>query len=130
MIVGEPFLVWILLPKSKDEQMLYLTLFKKVTDFLNNCIFWIFDCQFIFKLSFMKNVLLFQPFSSNWQYCKLGTKKVFPFLLKFFLELILRESIFGTAASLIPNFYMSYNQIPPSNGNYFNKLVPCFWHDS
>ena len=40
----------------------------------------------------MKTALLFQPSSSNLQYCKLGTKEVFPFhWLILFHQIILRE---------------------------------------
>ena len=43
---------------------------------------------------------------SKLKFCKLGMKmgimKVFPILLTFYRKLILREGIFGTAASLIP----------------------------
>ena len=37
---------------------LYFVLFKIVTDFRINYIFLMFDCKFIFRLSFMKNALL------------------------------------------------------------------------
>ena len=47
--------------------------------------------QFIFKLSFMESVLLFQPSSSSRQYCEVGTKKVFPFYRHSFMSQFYRE---------------------------------------
>ena len=47
---------------------------------------------------------------SKWKFCKLsmilGMVKTFTILLTFYHKLVLREGIFGTAASLIPYFAM------------------------
>ena len=37
----------------------------------------------------------------------MGMMKLLPFLLTFFRQLVLREDIFGTAASLIPYFVLN-----------------------
>ena len=53
-------------------------------------------------LSFMKGFYD----CSKWKFCELGMlmgmMKIFTILLTFYHKLVLRESIFGTAASLIP----------------------------
>ena len=59
-------------------------------------------------LIFPAKILLLQPSCWNWWYCKLVTMKFFRFSLTFFCQLLLKEGIFGTAASLIPYFLKGF----------------------
>ena len=73
----------------------------------------------MFNLFFLKKILFFQPSCSNCQFCKLGTKKL-PFLLTFFYQLSLQEGIFGTAASLSPEFISNMAKGRTQNGGNKN----------
>ena len=92
-------------PKYKDKQMLCLTSFKIVADFLNNLNFLDISLQVHIQFIFPeKKNLFFQPSCWNWWYCKLISMNFFPFSLTFFRQLVLRKGIFGTAACLVPYF--------------------------
>ena len=99
----------------------------KWADFLNSKIFKYLAASLYSTYFSLKSFCFFQPSCSNWEYCKLGIKNCFSFLLTFYYQLILRKGIFGTSASLIPYFfYMSYNYVALENIYYFNKLFPFF----
>ena len=71
-----------------------------------------FDYKFIFISSFMRGAhfpIIYH--CSKQKFCKVGMKmgmmKLFPFLLTFFRQLVLREAIFGTNASSILYFIIN-----------------------
>ena len=120
MIGCKHFLVSYYCSKSKYEQMLHLRsfkifcfkIFKNILNKVNFVNFWL---QVHIYLNFYENDSIFSATydCSKWKFCKVGMNmgmmKLFPFLLTFFRQLVLREDIFGRAASLIP--YFLYNQV-------------------
>ena len=101
-------------PKYKDYQILYLTSFKIAADFnfkyLKNCNFSRY-LNFIFKLLFLKKFCFSSHLAETDNIVNQVEIIVFLFLLTFFFKLIFREGIFGTDASLIPEFIIQSRSI-------------------
>ena len=100
----EKFILSCIWSKFKYEKKLYLRLFKIAANILN----WMSTSSYSSYLSWKGFTFPAIYDSSKWKFCELDMKmvmmKIFPILLKFCHKLVLREGVFGTAASLIPYF--------------------------